>query len=201
MNSLIGKKVVLASSNQGKLRELQNIMGKLHIQLVSQADLGVPDDVAETGTTFVENAIIKARHACLHSGLPAVADDSGIEVDALHGAPGVYSARYAQDGDEANNVKLLHEMRDIPESRRQARFVCVMVFMRHAGDATPIIAQGVWNGLINHGTKGEGGFGYDPLFYLPDRGCTSAQLPAEEKNHLSHRGQATRQLIEALQRI
>ena len=144
------------------------------MQLISQSELHVPD-VAETGLTFVENALIKARHASAYTGLPAIADDSGIEVKALNGRPGIYSARYAGD-DKSNNEKLLAELAKTPEDQRQARFVCLIVYLRHSDDATPIIAQGVWNGMITHEPRGEAGFGYDPLFFLPECQCTSAEL-------------------------
>ena len=147
----------------------------------------------------MENALLKARYACEHTGLPAIADDSGIEVLALNGEPGIYSARYAQgQGDKANNEKLLRKVRELPADQRQARFVCLMVYLRHVLDPTPVIAQGVWEGEITLQPAGEQGFGYDPIFFLPERGCTSAQLPPEEKNRLSHRGQAIERLMKQL---
>ncbi len=195
------QRVVLASNNKGKLREVGQILVGLNLSVVPQGELGV-GEVAETGTTFVENAIIKARHAAEHSGLAAIADDSGLVVDALGGAPGVWSARFAGEGadDAANTAKVLTDLGDTPEAQRSARFLCVMVYMRHAGDPTPVIAQGSWEGLITRHPAGDNGFGYDPVFQVPGEGCTSAQLPAERKNALSHRGQALRALVAAMQR-
>ncbi len=185
------KKLILASGNPGKLRELSEILGDLGYQLLAQAEFGV-SEVAETGTTFVENAIIKARHAAAHTGLPALADDSGIEVGALNGAPGVYSARFAGPGadDAANNALLVEKLRKLPARERSARYRAVIVFMRHAADPSPLICEGSWEGEIQLEPVGEGGFGYDPYFYLADQGCTSAELSAAEKNRLSHRGKA-----------
>lgn len=169
------------------------------IQVLSRTDCAFPD-VAETGLSFVENAILKARQAADCSGLPAIADDSGLEVEVLGGAPGIYSARYAGVGapDADNNAKLLEALAGVPPDQRQARFRCVMVFLRHALDPSPVIAEGDWPGLILEAPRGGGGFGYDPLFYLPEQGCTSAELPAAEKNRLSHRGQALRRLVSAI---
>lgn len=191
------KQLVLASGNPGKLRELSTILGELGYQLHTQSEFGV-EEVAETGTTFVENAIIKARHAAALTGLPALADDSGIEVDALDGAPGVYSARFAgADADDAaNNALLVDKLRDIPPAQRTARYRAVIVLMRHAADPSPLICEGSWEGMIQLEPAGDGGFGYDPYFFLPELGCTSAQLSASEKNRLSHRGAA----LEALKR-
>ena len=157
-------------------------------------------DIEETGLTFVENAILKARNAAQHTGRPAIADDSGIEVDALNGAPGIYSARYAGIGasDQANLEKLLTELGDLPEEKRTARFQCLMVYMRHANDPTPLICQGSWEGRILFKPQGENGFGYDPVFYVPTHDCSSAELPADVKNSLSHRGQALSKLLAAL---
>ena len=185
------KRLVLASGNPGKLRELSVILGDLGYQLLAQSEFDVPE-AAETGTTFVENAIIKARHAAELTGLPALADDSGIEVDALDGAPGVYSARFAGEGadDEANNALLMEKMQQVPADRRGARYRAVIVLMRHAADPSPLICEGSWEGVIQLQAAGDGGFGYDPHFYLPDLGCTSAQLSSTEKNRLSHRGKA-----------
>ena len=196
------KRVVLASGNKGKLREINQLLEGLHIIAVPQNQLGVTD-VEETGLTFVENAIIKARHASQLTGLPAIADDSGIEVDALHGAPGIYSARYSGVGaNDADNLQLmLNNLRDVPEAQRGARFQCLMVYMRHAKDPTPIICQGTWEGRILFEPVGENGFGYDPVFYVPDEACSAAQLDSEVKNRLSHRGQALRKLIAALQAL
>lgn len=184
-------KVVLASGNKGKLREFAAMLADLDVEVVPQSEFNVPEP-EETGTTFVENAIIKARNAAQHTGLPAIADDSGIEVYALNGAPGVYSARYGGAGasDEDNNTKLLQEMADVAEADRGARYVAVLVFMSHAGDATPIIAEGTWEGRILYERVGENGFGYDPLFWVPSHNCASAELDPAEKNRISHRGMA-----------
>ena len=189
--------VVLASGNAGKLRELDKVLAPLDVSLQPQAQFNVPD-AEETGLSFVENAIIKARAAALHTGLPAIADDSGIEVDYLNGAPGIYSARYSGAGDEANNVLLLQELGEIPEEQRSARFQCVLVYMRHALDPVPLICQGSWEGFILSEPRGENGFGYDPLFYLPDYQCSSAQLAPGIKNRISHRAKASRLLFDAL---
>ena len=196
------KRVVLASGNKGKLREINQLLHGLHITAVPQTQLGVTD-VEETGLTFVENAIIKARHAAQLTGLPAIADDSGIEVDALQGAPGIYSARFAGVGaSDADNVRLLLEkLHDVPEEQRSARFQCLMVYMRHAKDPTPIICQGTWEGRILNEPVGENGFGYDPVFYVPEETCSAAQLSSDVKNRLSHRGQALRELLDALQNL
>ena len=192
-----GERIVLASNNAGKVREINQLLAACSIKVLPQGDFGVPE-ADETGLSFVENAILKARNAAQHSGMPAIADDSGIEVDALNGAPGIYSARYAGGGDEANNLKLIDALREIPEDGRTARFQCVMVYMRHAEDPTPIICQGTWEGRILTAPQGANGFGYDPIFLVPEEGCSAAELPAEVKNRLSHRGQALRRLIEAL---
>jgi len=194
-----GERIVLASNNAGKVREINQILVSQAIQVVPQREFDIPD-ADETGLTFVENAIIKARQAARLSGLPAIADDSGIEVDALKGAPGIYSARYAGPGcsDQDNNRKLLEQLEGVPEAERSARFQCLMVYMRHAEDPTPIICQGTWEGVILTEPRGDNGFGYDPLFWVPDHDCSSAELSAEEKNRLSHRGQALRKMLEAL---
>jgi len=191
--------IVLASNNPGKVREFNELLAGHHIEVVPQSKYQVPD-VEETGLTFVENAIIKARNAALHTGLSAIADDSGIEVDALNGAPGIYSARYAGKGadDRANLEKLLLDLIDVPEAERSARFQCLMVYMRHANDPTPLIFQGTWEGRILFAPRGANGFGYDPVFYVPAHDCSSAELPPEVKNTLSHRGQALRKLVTAL---
>jgi XTP/dITP diphosphohydrolase len=191
------QKIVLASGNQGKIKEIQAIL-KDH-PLVPQTQWQIPE-ADETGTTFVENAIIKARHAALHCHAPAIADDSGLVVDALDGAPGVISARYAGVGaSDAENVqKLLAELKNIPEPQRTARFICVLVFMQHAKDPFPIIAQGVWEGRILFAPVGENGFGYDPVFWVEQYQCSSAQLPPELKNQLSHRAKALQNLMRAL---
>ena len=192
------RKVVLASSNKGKLIELQAILETRDVQLLPQSDFSV-SDADETGLSFVENALIKARHACLATGLPAIADDSGIEVDALRGEPGIYSARYAgshsPEADIDNNAKLLRELKGVAEVDRTARFQCVIAYMRHATDPMPLICQGTWEGRILFSEEGENGFGYDPLFYVPSHSCASAKLDAVTKNAISHRGQALTQLL------
>lgn len=194
------KEIVLASSNPGKVREINQLLATLDLQVRPQSEFGVVD-AEETGLSFVENAILKARNATQHTGLPAIADDSGIEVDALHGAPGIYSARFAGEGatDQANLDKLLAELDGLPEAQRSARFQCLMVFMEHANDPTPLICQGTWEGRILLAARGDNGFGYDPVFYVPTHDCSSAELPADVKNTLSHRGQALRKLVAALQ--
>jgi XTP/dITP diphosphohydrolase len=194
-----GERIVLASNNAGKVREINQLLAAQSIQVIPQREFDIPD-AEETGLTFVENAILKARHAARLSGLPAIADDSGLEVDALNGAPGIYSARYAGTGcnDQDNNRKLLEALQGVPEAARTARFQCLMVYLRHADDPTPIICQGTWEGVILTEPRGENGFGYDPLFWVPDHNCSSAELSAEEKNRLSHRGQALRKLLSAL---
>jgi XTP/dITP diphosphohydrolase len=189
---------VLASSNQGKIREFSAMLNQLGIDVRPQDDYGVVD-VPETGTTFVENAIIKARNASLHTGLPSLSDDSGIEVDALNGAPGIYSARYAGTGnDEDNNQKLISALAGVEEAERTARYQCVIVYMRHADDPSPIIVQESWEGVIQLDRKGDNGFGYDPYFYLPEHNCTSAELDPVEKNRISDRGKALVKLLELL---
>lgn len=194
-----GEKVVLASSNAGKVREINQLLAQQQIQVIPQSEFDTPE-AEETGLTFVENAILKARNASRHSGLPAIADDSGIEVDALKGAPGIYSARFAGPAcdDQANNDKLLADLKEVPDEERTARFQCVLVYLRHAEDPTPLICQGTWEGRILHSEQGENGFGYDPLFLVPEFGCSSAELSPEQKNALSHRGQALRKLLAAL---
>lgn len=194
------EKIVLASNNAGKVREINDLLKTFDINVVPQGDYDV-DSVEETGLTFVENAILKARYAALKTGLPAIADDSGIEVDALNGAPGIYSARFSGEGatDKENNIKLLEDLKDVPEAERTARYQCVMVFMRHAADPTPIIASGSWEGIILNSPKGDGGFGYDPLFYVATHQCAAAQLSAELKNKLSHRSKALISLLHKLQ--
>lgn len=193
------KKVVLASGNQGKLREFQQLLSRCGFEVLPQSAFDVPD-VEETGLSFVENALLKARNACQHTGLPAIADDSGLEVDALDGAPGIYSARYAGPhcNDQDNNRKLLADLAGVPESQRGARFQCLLVFLRHANDPVPLICQGSWQGRILESPAGDNGFGYDPLFFVEATRCTSAQLPPDQKNRLSHRGQAMAKLLDAL---
>jgi XTP/dITP diphosphohydrolase len=194
--------VVLATANAGKLRELQALLANQGIEVLSQADFGVAP-VAETGRTFVDNALLKARHAAAHTGLPAIADDSGLEVDALDGRPGVLSARYAgtPGDDAANNAKLLAELRGVPARERTARYRCVLAWVRDAGDAAPLICEGVWEGRIAEQPAGEHGFGYDPLFLVGELAITAAQLSPELKNSLSHRGQALRQLLDRCRNV
>lgn len=194
------ERIVLASNNAGKVREINQLLAQARIQVTPQNRLGVPE-AEETGLSFVENAILKARNAAAHSGLAAIADDSGLEVDALDGAPGIYSARYAGPGagDAANLTRVLVELEGVEEARRTARFQCLMVYLRHAADPTPVICQGTWEGSILHRPRGENGFGYDPVFLVPTQGCSAAELDAETKNALSHRGQALRKLVAYLQ--
>lgn len=193
----MNKQLVLATGNQGKVKELAAMLEALNIDVLPQNQFNVPE-VAETGTTFVENAIIKARHAAKITGLPAVADDSGIEVDALNGAPGVYSARFAgPNASDSDNIhKLLADMEG--KTERSARFWCVLVYMRHADDPTPIICQASWEGKITEQPAGSGGFGYDPVFFVPTLNCSAAALSKEEKNAISHRGQALKMLAQQL---
>ena len=187
------QQLVLASGNPGKLKELQAMLGE-QVTVLPQSQF-VAEEAVEDGLSFVENAIIKARHACRASGLPALADDSGIAVDALAGAPGIYSARYAgAGGDAANNAKLLQALEGLPPEQRGARFISALVLMMHAEDPTPIICEGVWHGSILHSARGEHGFGYDPLFWVPEANCSSAELSPVDKNRLSHRAKAMVQL-------
>ena len=191
--------IVLATGNQGKVNELASLLAEQHIEIKPQSEFNV-SEVAETGTTFVENAIIKARHAAKITGLPAIADDSGLEVDALNGAPGVYSARYAGENasDDDNTNKLLSALEHVTDEHRSARFHCVLVYMRHENDPTPLICHGVWQGSIGRKKLGAEGFGYDPVFWQEDHQMTSAQLPRALKNQLSHRGQALQKLVPLL---
>lgn len=193
-------KLVLASSNHGKLEELRGLLADTGIELIAQSDLGVTD-ADETATTFVENALIKARHASQLTGLPALADDSGICVDALHGAPGLYSARYAgEHGNASRNIdKLLDAMKDIPDEQRSAHFYCVLVLLQHANDPQPLIVEGQWHGRILHARRGDGGHGYDPVFFDPQHGQSAAEMPLDLKNRLSHRGKALATLRQRLQ--
>ena len=193
--------IVLASGNRGKLAELRVLFSALDLALIPQADRGVCD-ADETGLTFVENALIKARHAARATGLPALADDSGLCVDALAGAPGLHSARYAgrHGDDDANNARLLEALRDLPDARRSAYFYCCLVLLRHAEDPSPILAEGRWYGRVLHQPRGDGGFGYDPLFQPQGYSISAAELEAGDKNRLSHRGQAAAALRESLQR-
>ena len=194
------KRLVLASGNAGKLEEFRGLLADADFDVRAQAEFGVPD-AEETGLTFVENALLKARHACRATGLPALADDSGICVDALDGAPGLYSARYAGvHGDAAANIdKLLAALDDVPEAARGARFVCVLALLRHPLDPQPIVVEGSWRGRILHARRGSGGHGYDPVFLDPMRGMTAAEMPLAEKNRISHRGQAMALLRSRLQ--
>lgn len=192
--------IVLASGNPGKLKEIQALLSDANIFVRPQSGFNVPDAI-EDGLSFVENAIIKARHACQLTGLPSLADDSGLEVDYLNGQPGIYSARYAGEhaNNEANNKKLLAALNGVDQEHRSARFQCLMVYMLHEKDPTPVICQGTWEGFITLAPSGKKGFGYDPVFFLPDHQCTSAELPPELKGQLSHRGQALKKLVSTLQ--
>jgi XTP/dITP diphosphohydrolase len=192
--------LVVATGNKGKLNEISQLLAPLNITVRGQKDFAIAE-IEETGLTFVENAILKARNTCAHTGKPALADDSGIEVDALDGVPGIYSARYAGVGasDAANVDKLLKALHGVPEQERAARFQCVMVYLRHANDPTPIICQGTWEGHIAFEPAGANGFGYDPVFWVPQHQCTAAQLSPAVKNSLSHRGQALQKMLAALQ--
>jgi XTP/dITP diphosphohydrolase len=191
--------IVLASSNAGKVREINQLLAGLHVKVRPQSEFNVAD-AEETGLTFVENAILKARNAAAHTGLPAIADDSGLEVDVLNGAPGIYSARYAGAGasDQANLEKLLQDLHNVVKDARTARFQCLLVYMRHARDPTPLICQGTWEGRILFEPRGDNGFGYDPVFYVPTHDCSSAELKPDVKNSISHRGRALRLLVDAL---
>jgi len=200
------KKIVLASGNKGKIREFQAMFDDLGLNIVPQTELGV-GDIPETGTTFVENAIIKARYAAEITGLPAIADDSGIEIDYLQGAPGIYSARFSGDEnghgatDENNNLKVLEALRGVPQEKRTARYQCILVFMEHAADPTPIICQAAWEGIIMEEEVGDNGFGYDPLFWVPEFKLSSAQLASEQKNKISHRGKALELLHQEMEKF
>lgn len=191
--------IVLASNNRGKLREFAQLFAPYHVQFLPQSQF-VAEGAEETGNTFLENALLKARHASRAARMPAIADDSGIEVDALHGAPGVYSARYAgvDASDEDNNQKLLADLASITMPQRTARFRCVLVYVRDADDQEPIVAEGVWDGSILDGPRGEGGFGYDPLFLPSDSVISAGAMTAEAKNAVSHRAQALQKLVASL---
>ncbi|MFT4928830.1 MAG: XTP/dITP diphosphohydrolase [Phenylobacterium sp.] len=194
------KKIVLATGNLGKVKELGHMLAPLAIEVLPQSEFKVIE-VAETGTTFVENAIIKARHAAKITGLPAIADDSGLEVDFLKGAPGIYSSRFSgpDASDEDNWRKLLEDLDGVPTEQRTARFQCVLVYMEHALDPTPIICQGSWEGVITQAPSGSQGFGYDPVFYVPSENCCAAELNREQKSSISHRGKALRLLTNAFE--
>jgi XTP/dITP diphosphohydrolase len=194
------KKIVLATGNQGKVKEMAQLLSDFGFEVLPQSDFNV-SDVAETGTTFIENAIIKARHAAKETGLPAIADDSGLEVDSLLGAPGIYSARYSGEDatDKKNLEKLLDEMKDVPDAQRTARFHCVLVLMQHADDPTPIVCHGKWEGKILTKPSGNNGFGYDPIFWVPETECASAELDPTQKKQRSHRGKALKQLFATLE--
>ena len=193
-------KIVLASGNTGKLKEFSVLLSELDMDIIPQSDFNV-SEAEETGLTFVENALIKARNACLHTSLPAIADDSGIEVDALNGQPGIYSARYSGLGatNQQNLEALLNTLKDTPESRRTARYQCVIVYLRHATDPTPIICQASWEGKILLTPVGKGGFGYDSIFWVKESNCSAAELTLHQKYTVSHRGKAIRQLLGHLQ--
>lgn len=193
------QKVVLATGNPGKVRELADLLAAFGLDIVAQTELGV-ESAEETGLTFIENAILKARHAAEITGLPAIADDSGLAVDALGGAPGIYSARYAgvDASDQENLDKLLVSLENVPDGERQAQFHCVLVYVRHAADPTPLVFHGSWAGEITRAAAGQGGFGYDPIFYVPELGKTAAELSKDEKRAVSHRGKALTLLLEAM---
>tara|TARA_R110000868_G_scaffold69261_1_gene204155 strand:- start:34007 stop:34594 length:588 start_codon:yes stop_codon:yes gene_type:complete len=193
------KKLVLGTRNAGKLREFKQLFEPVSIEILPIGDF-TGEDVEETGLTFVENAIIKARYACDVSGMPALADDSGLVIDALNGAPGIYSARYAGEhhDSDANIAKILQELKDVSDDQRTARFHCCLVYMRHAKDPTPIICEAQCEGLVARELKGENGFGYDPMMYLPEFGCMSAELSPEQKNKISHRGKAMQMMLAKL---
>lgn len=195
----MNRELVLASDNSGKLRELSALLSGAGFSVVGQGALGVIP-AEETGKTFVENAILKARNAAEQTGRPAIADDSGIEVDALGGAPGVYSARFAGEraSDSENVSKMLSQLVDVPSEERQARFRCLMVYLRHADDPAPLICEGTWSGCITASPSGENGFGYDPVFWVPEESCTAAELIPARKNTLSHRARALRLLVDRL---
>ncbi|MDH3326129.1 MAG: RdgB/HAM1 family non-canonical purine NTP pyrophosphatase [Gammaproteobacteria bacterium] len=192
------KNIVLATGNAGKVREIQAVLADYDIEVLPQSQFDIPEAI-EDGLTFVENALIKARHASKLTGLPAIADDSGIEVDFLNGQPGIYSSRYAgENGDNvANNTKLLGALKDVAKEHRTARFQCVIVYLRHELDPTPIICQGTWEGHITESASGTQGFGYDPLFFIAAQNCTAAELESETKNQISHRGQALKEFVKA----
>lgn len=193
------QKIVIATGNKGKLREIRALLDPRFFELIPQADFNFPEAI-EDGLSFVENAIKKARHAAHYTGLPVISDDSGLEVDALKGQPGIYSARFAGESasDEDNIQKLLRDLGDTPDAQRGARFRCSMVYMNHEADPSPLICDAAWNGRILTAPSGHNGFGYDPIFYVPKQQCTSAELAPELKNTLSHRGQALRALVKLI---
>ena len=199
-NNTPSAKIVLATGNPGKVREMSELLAEFGLTVLPQSDFNLVE-ADETGGTFIENAIIKARHAAALTGLPAIADDSGLAVDALQGAPGIYSARYAgaNASDRDNLLKLLDALQGVPAAQRSARFHCVLVYMRHADDPTPLVCHGSWEGVITEQPSGEDGFGYDPIFFVPSEGCTSAELSKQRKGQLSHRGQALNKLLAAMQ--
>ena len=192
-------KVVLATGNPGKVREMSALLAEFGLEVLPQSDFNIVE-ADETGTTFIENAIIKAKHAAALTGLPAIADDSGLAVDALQGVPGIYSARYAgvDASDRDNLLKLLDALKGVPAAQRTARFHCVLVYMTHAEDPTPLVCHGTWDGVITEQPSGEDGFGYDPIFFVESEGCTSAELSKQRKSELSHRGQALTKLLAAM---
>ncbi|WP_017222789.1 XTP/dITP diphosphatase [Moritella dasanensis] len=192
-------KVVLATGNPGKVREMSALLAEFGLEVLPQSDFNIVE-ADETGTTFIENAIIKAKHAATLTGLPAIADDSGLAVDALQGVPGIYSARYAgvDASDRDNLLKLLDALKGVPTAQRTARFHCVLVYMTHAEDPTPLVCHGSWDGVITEQPSGEDGFGYDPIFFVESEGCTSAELTKQRKSELSHRGQALTKLLAAM---
>lgn len=194
------KRIVLASNNPGKIREINQILTDFQLEIVSQSEYHIKE-IDETGFSFVENAILKARNAAASSGHGTFADDSGLEVDALDGAPGIYSARYAgkNASDQDNLQKLLSDLKDVPDDQRTARFQCLLVYLKHAKDPTPLICQGTWEGYITHEARGSNGFGYDPIFFVPTHNCTSAELSPEIKNTISHRAQALQKLLQYFQ--
>jgi len=191
----MNKRVVLATGNVGKLTEIRSLLRETEWEILAQSEFDVRE-AKETGLTFVENALIKARNACKQTGLPAIADDSGLEVDALNGEPGIYSAYYAgKNASDADNVeRLLQKLLMVPARKRQAHFRCIIVCMQHTSDPSPIICQGHWEGYVTHSATGENGFGYDPVFWLPEYRCSAAELPLEKKNQVSHRSKALKQL-------
>ncbi len=194
--------IILASNNAGKIKEFNALLNNMGFEIKPQNEFNI-ESTDETGLSFIENAILKARHACTYTGIPALADDSGIEVDYLNNAPGVYSARFAGDhgNNKANNTLLLKKLDGVPELERTARFHCVLAYLRHKNDPTPLVFHGVWKGRILTYTEGLEGFGYDPLFYIPEYGCSAASLPKKVKNQISHRAKAVKQLLNAFQEV